>query len=451
MKKKLLLTSVMTIALCLCLIAGSTFALFTSNSKLNISATAGKVKMDASIADLTLWSVDADAAAGDDTDEIDEYGNRYGYVDVTADGKFANGGTAVLNGAVLTLSQVTPGDKVAFQVVGTNESDVTIQYRYIIECVEGLDELMGGLVVSINNTEYTCLKSYTSAWTVLTPNNSMPNVPVEIELPVTAGNEYQGDMAKIRVIVEAVQGNAVTEGAAEVVTFTVADDSAAIDDAIAAGEDTIVLGAGNYVVPDSAAGKTLTFVGNGDTVIATQDDGSYEGCDYSLDGATVTFENITINTDSTTYTGYARLNATYNNCTINGTYTLYGDSVFNDCTFNVTGDVYNIWTWGAENATFNNCTFNSDGKAVLLYGTVNANLTINHCTFNDHGGLTDLKAAIEIGDSYSKSYTLTVTNTVVNGYEINDKGIYTGTTLWGNKNSMGTDKLNVIVDGVDVY
>jgi len=26
-------------------------------------------------------------------------------------------------------------------------------------------------------------------------------------------------------------------------------------------------------------------------VVATQDDGSYEGCDYSLDGATVTFEN----------------------------------------------------------------------------------------------------------------------------------------------------------------
>ena len=205
-------------------------------------------------------------------------------------------------------------------------------------------------------------------------------------------------------------------------TYTVeiykATDSAALDETIKNGGGKIQLGSGTYIIPDSAQGKTLTIVGNGETVIATQDDGSYEGCDYSLDGATVTFEGINITTDSTTYTGYARLNATYNKCTINGTYTLYGNSVFNDCTFNVSGDVYNIWTWGAPNAEFNNCTFNSDGKAVLLYGTVNTNLTVNNCTFNDKGGLTDLKAAIEIGNDYGKSYTLTVNNTVVNGYEI---------------------------------
>ena len=220
-------------------------------------------------------------------------------------------------------------------------------------------------------------------------------------------------------------------------------DSTELDAAIANGETAIALGSGNFVIPDSAQGKTLTFVGNGNTVIATQDDGSYEGCDYSLDGATVTFENITINTDSTTYTGYARLKATYNNCTINGTYTLYDDSVFNNCTFNVSGDVYNIWTWGATNATFNGCTFNSDGKALLLYGTANTNLTVNNCVFNDNGGLTDLKAAIEIGNDYNKSYTLTVNDTVVNGYEINDKGTYTGTTLFANKNSMTTLKVTV--------
>ncbi len=233
--------------------------------------------------------------------------------------------------------------------------------------------------------------------------------------------------------------------------YLVATNDDGLDDAIKDGATTIVLADGNYVIPDSAQGKTLTIVGNGNTVIATQDDGSYEGCDYSLDGATVTFENVTINTDSHTYTGYARCKGTYNNCTINGTFTLYDNSEFNNCTFNVSGDVYNIWTWGAATATFNGCTFNSDGKAMLLYGTTNTTLTVDNCVFNDKGGLTDLKAAIEIGNDYGWSYTLIVNKTVVNGYEINDKGINTGTTLWGNKNSMGTDKLNVIVDGVDVY
>ena len=234
---------------------------------------------------------------------------------------------------------------------------------------------------------------------------------------------------------------------------TVGND-AGVTYAINKGIATISLTPGTYIIPDEAKGKTLTFIGTGnpkDTKIATQDDGSYEGCDYSLDGATVTFENITINTDSHTYTGYARCKGTYKNCVINGTYTLYGDSKFENCTFNVSGDVYNIWTWGATNAKFDKCTFNSDGKAMLLYGTVNTNLTIENSVFNDKGGLTDLKAAIEIGDDYGKSYVLVVNNTVVNGYEINDKGIPTGTTLWANKNSMGQDKLSVTVDGVRVY
>ena len=222
---------------------------------------------------------------------------------------------------------------------------------------------------------------------------------------------------------------------------------------------TVILTPGTYIIPDDAQGKTLTFIGTGnpeDTKIATQDDGSYEGCDYSLDGATVTFENITINTDSETYTGYARCKGTYKNCVINGTYTLYGDSKFENCTFNVSGNVYNIWTWGAQNMEFDSCTFNSDGKALLLYqeGTNTINLTVNNCTFNDNGGLTSKKAAIEIGDANygaTPTYNVTVSGTTVNGYEINDEGINTGTTLWANKNSMPTDRLNVTVDGVNVY
>ncbi|OUP95566.1 DUF6562 domain-containing protein [Phocaeicola dorei] len=218
---------------------------------------------------------------------------------------------------------------------------------------------------------------------------------------------------------------------------------------------TIYLAAGDYIIPSTAKGKTLTIKGTGNPedvkVAVTKVGTGGENCDYGFDGSTVTFEGITITTNSSTYIGYARCKGTYKNCVINGTYTLYDDSKFENCTFNVSGDVYNIWTWGAPNAKFDKCTFNSDGKAMLLYGTVNTNLTIENSVFNDKGGLTDLKAAIEIGNDYSKSYILVVNNTVVNGYEINDKGINTGTTLWANKNSMGTDKLSVTIDGVKVY
>lgn len=240
----------------------------------------------------------------------------------------------------------------------------------------------------------------------------------------------------------------------------IASSNEGITNAISDGATTINLIQGNYVIPSSAQGKTLTIIGTGtpeDVKVAVTKVGSGgENCDYGLDGSTVTFESITITTNSSTYIGYARCNGTYKNCVINGTYTLYGDSKFERCTFNVSGDVYNIWTWGAKNMEFDRCTFNSDGKALLLYqeGTNTVNLTVKSCIFNDNGGLTSKKAAIEIGDaSYgaTPTYNVTVSGTTVNGYEINNEGFNTGTTLWGNKNSMPAERLNVTIDGVNVY
>lgn len=240
----------------------------------------------------------------------------------------------------------------------------------------------------------------------------------------------------------------------------IASSNEGITNAISDGATTINLIQGNYVIPSSAQGKTLTIIGTGtpeDVKVAVTKVGSGgENCDYGLDGSTVTFESITITTNSLTYIGYARCNGTYKNCVINGTYTLYGDSKFERCTFNVSGDVYNIWTWGAKNMEFDRCTFNSDGKALLLYqeGTNTVNLTVKSCIFNDNGGLTSKKAAIEIGDApygATPTYNVTVSGTTVNGYEINNEGFNTGTTLWGNKNSMPAERLNVTIDGVNVY
>lgn len=240
----------------------------------------------------------------------------------------------------------------------------------------------------------------------------------------------------------------------------IASSNEGITNAISDGATTINLIQGNYVIPSSAQGKTLTIIGTGtpeDVKVAVTKVGSGgENCDYGLDGSTVTFESITITINSSTYIGYARCNGTYKNCVINGTYTLYGDSKFERCTFNVSGDVYNIWTWGAKNMEFDRCTFNSDGKALLLYqeGTNTVNLTVKSCIFNDNGGLTSKKAAIEIGDApygATPTYNVTVSGTTVNGYEINNEGFNTGTTLWGNKNSMPAERLNVTIDGVNVY
>ena len=247
------------------------------------------------------------------------------------------------------------------------------------------------------------------------------------------------------------------EGSNEQIVVTSNEELAAAD---IADNATIYLTKGKYVIPAAAKGKTVTFIGTGNPedveVAVTKVGDGGENCDFGLDGSNATFEGITITTNSSTYIGYARCNGTYKNCIINGTYTLYGESTFENCEFNVSDDVYNIWTWGAKEIEFTGCTFNSDGKALLLYredeGTVN--LTVTNCTFIDKGGLENaMKAAIEIGDSpYKKpTYNVTVSETTVIGYAINDEGKYTGTALWGNKNSIPEDRLNVTIDGTVVY
>jgi len=219
--------------------------------------------------------------------------------------------------------------------------------------------------------------------------------------------------------------------------------------------DEIILKAGTYEMPDEAKNKTFTIRGSETGVtINIKDDGSYEHCDYSADGANITFKNVTLNARTVgenNYRGYARCSLTCIECTINGELTLYGKSSFTDCVFNATGDIYNVWTWGAKEATFTRCTFNCDGKSLLVYNQA-VTVNIDTCTFNDKGGLEDCKkAAIETGhDGNSPRYIINVTNSKVNGFAINDAGSNTNSTLFGNKNSLG-ESMTVTVDNMQFW
>ena len=237
-------------------------------------------------------------------------------------------------------------------------------------------------------------------------------------------------------------------GTATIVEMAVATSQDSFNAAIVNGANEVVLGPGEYTIPDNAKGKTLTITGTKDTIIECVKAG--EG-DYGLDGATVTFEGVTLNFGEQDFNGYVRAKATYIDCIINGRITLYGESTFTNCTFN-NMEGYNVWTWGS-NATFENCTFNSGGKSVLVYGSGSSGsstVTINNCTFNDKGGFVD-KAAIETGSDYGESFTININNVTVNGFDENPNGTPTYSNIWANKNSMPKDRLNVVIDGVDVY
>lgn len=239
MKKTILLTSVMTIVLCVCLIAGSTFALFTDQETSKITVTSGNVDIAASITDLKADSIQSVAAGTTGaitfTDPLlGDVSYVYpGWTDaVNNEAGFANGGSAIYNKTenVLKISKITPGDKVQFTIDRENNSDVNIKSRITFNLDENSTDadrfMMKGLIftVQIGNTitEYTNLDSFATEWEeIIYDITTYEDVVITIELPAEAGNEYQDHKIKeaypndnydgisIIVQVEAVQANGV--------------------------------------------------------------------------------------------------------------------------------------------------------------------------------------------------------------------------------------------------
>ena len=55
-KRNVMVSSFMAIALCMSVVAGATFALFTSDSNVNVAITSGNVEVTATASDLTVYS-----------------------------------------------------------------------------------------------------------------------------------------------------------------------------------------------------------------------------------------------------------------------------------------------------------------------------------------------------------------------------------------------------------
>ena len=377
MKNKIIISSILTIALCLSMIAGSTFALFTSNSEVNVTISSAKVDIDVKASDLDYKST----LSGTDTL-----------------------GAASLNDNVITLTNLVPGDYVTFTLTVTNKSTVAVNYRALIKVVEDKD-LLDGLVISYN-------EAFASSWDTLDATTSengttVKTVTVRIELPETAGDEYQNTSCKLAYIVEAVQGN-----------VSVIDDISGLKDAIENGEKTITLKAGEYALPASLLKADTTLICSEGTVFTGTSS-------LNVNGATIvggTFENEGGMAVSGT------INGTFKNCTFDGNetlrwcYTSAGETVvFENCTINTTlrgihfdemnGDVifrnchiggFNAFS-GTGTITFENCVFTSSNSR---YNGLNiyTNTNLINCRFEFLSGKTNFI------DMENTGKTLTITN-----------------------------------------
>lgn len=202
-----------------------------------------------------------------------------------------------------------------------------------------------------------------------------------------------------------------------------------LEDAVKAASsgDTIILGEGSYTLynipsTDTTKGKDLTFVGQGTDKTTWQIGptvpnpalfGTEYNSDYSFQGAgTVTFKNMKLCTGSKDYLGFTYIdNTVVDHCEIYGKtfYWGYTSAVFTDTTFYApTGD-YALWTYSSPTMTFDNCTFNATGKVINVYtdygaGKRDIKVNFNNCTVNSISSILARKQALNINDSNMAGY-----------------------------------------------
>ena len=218
---------------------------------------------------------------------------------------------------------------------------------------------------------------------------------------------------------------------------------ATISEAIAAGNDEISLGEGSFTLPNTLSNGAV-IEGNGENTVLNMEN---KVCSYYNN---VTFRNLTMNVGTGNYKGLQHSsNIAYDNCVINGVMWLYATSTFTNCTFNVEGDAYNVWTYGATEATFTMCTFNSDGKSILVYNesAPASDVEFNKCVFNSNGKSFEGKAAVEIDSSLLRDgkHVVRINNCEINGFAA---GSVSNINIYNPKKG---DKADIFVDGVQVW
>jgi hypothetical protein len=380
MKKrtKSLLVAFSTIAVCGSLIAGSTYALFTSQSSVNIAVTSGQVEVKASIKEgsINTYSATTESKGTDSADNtvnytkiVDETYSQYYYKPYTTNGTTQGelySGSVVIEDGDITLTNILPGDKVEFTVEVVNTSNVTISYRSLFQIVSD-DGLYSGLSITVGSDVYSNCGTVVSEW-VSTSETFDTYYDVVIELPISAGNEYKNKNCKINYAVEAVQGNAAQATEA---TVKDANGNAFKDDenkdidteyqSLAQAIKVASLYANSVVTPTTTVNyavvipenKGLTIDMNGKDISVTGTNSSF-AVKNSGSAATLKLSGVTINgvsdeTNSTALASALTISSGEVNVNAVGTNTFTGAKggsgieIKDDATVTITGDTINAY------------------------------------------------------------------------------------------------------------
>ncbi len=223
--------------LCISLVAGGTFAIFTSESVNNIAITSGNVDVKAEITLVDLYSPKSINPDGSIADAADVAGET-----------FINGGTASVEGNEVNIVNIAPGDKATFRVDIINNSTIDFIQRLVVETIDNEDNLLDQLLVGVSKTlagPYIYVKGSATGWeegkAIKNGVAETASLYVSVELPAFAGNEWKNKTCKLAVAVTAVQGNVNAIEEADYQPVAVVNNQLELTAAIAAGADDVVL------------------------------------------------------------------------------------------------------------------------------------------------------------------------------------------------------------------
>ena len=466
--KRALITSALAILMCVAMLIGTTFAWFTD------TASTGVNKIQAGNLDVELEYKNSDTTGftkADKNTKVFKEGALWepGHVEYVVL-KVSNAGSLALKYKL--------GINIANEVGSTNVYNKEFKLSdYIRFAVLDGDKTEGSVdrdaLVAAATDSKLIKEGYTAENHLMATgtDNSQKVVTLVVWMPTTVGNEANHKKDATAPSIDLGISVVATQDTVESDSFGTQYDKDATypvivsnqqqaNDAITnatdkkvnisiASDQTITLD--NGIANEGDKSRDITFSGNGSqTVDVVTNAVNAEGGQLNYQrGSSFTFENLTIQAGEGNFDGIVCNELTFKDCTIKGKLTLFGKATFINCVFdNTMANQYSIWTWGGTDVTFENCTFNTNGKAILLYGGADGknptNLVVNNCIFNDRNSGAAGKAAIEIGNDYNATYTLTVNNATVNGFA---DGKNTGSKLWANKNSMDAAHLTVTIDG----
>ena len=481
--KRALLTSVMALVMCVVMLVGTTFAWFTD------TASTGVNKIQAGNLDI---EVQYRTTAGGDWKTLDNATDLFG-----AEGTlFEPGHTRVVELRITNAGNLALKYKIGMNVVsetaGINKAGKPYKLsNYLKVATTGIQQynpadqissLMERLIFQKGDFGMWTARDFANFELEYTSNGSahvlQPGAAqilgIKVYMPESVGNEANAISTEKAASIEFGLNILATQYTVERDSYGTQYDKDATypvivsnqqqaNDAITNATDkkaNISIASGQTITLDNGIAnegdksRDITFSGNGSqTVDVITNAVSAEGGQLNYQrGSSFTFENLTIQAGEGNFDGIVCNELTFKDCTIKGKLTLFGKATFINCVFdNTMANQYSIWTWGGTDVTFEGCTFNTNGKAILLYGGADGknptNLVVNNCVFNDCKNGTAGKAAIEIGNDYNATYTLTVNNATVNGFAA---GKNTDSTLWANKNSMDAAHLTVTIDGTKV-